>query len=237
MKNQFLLGAIALGALTIGSAMIAPDANAFALNAVSLETNNNPDANAAWYDISLETNGDGTATFSFFNLVAANNGTKISTVYFGDDDYFSSIFKTTSASFAGSTSPGTNYTFDWTASGGAQISQNNGDAWQVLAEADPRTGANASLVNPGEVLKVTFQLQNTNTTNADLLAAFLSDPQKLGVAFHVQAIAGGYSEWYEAIPDAPEPPTEVPTPAAVLPILGGLFGAASRRQKDESTEA
>ncbi|MGB2924958.1 MAG: PTPA-CTERM sorting domain-containing protein [Limnothrix sp.] len=34
-----------------------------------------------------------------------------------------------------------------------------------------------------------------------------------------------------------EPPTDVPTPAAVLPILGGLFGAASRRKKGESAEA
>ncbi|NJN71456.1 MAG: PTPA-CTERM sorting domain-containing protein [Limnothrix sp. RL_2_0] len=32
-------------------------------------------------------------------------------------------------------------------------------------------------------------------------------------------------------------PPPVPTPAAVLPILGGLFGAASRRKKGESTEA
>ncbi|AFY37146.1 hypothetical protein Lepto7376_0748 [[Leptolyngbya] sp. PCC 7376] len=33
------------------------------------------------------------------------------------------------------------------------------------------------------------------------------------------------------------PPEAVPTPAAVLPILGGLFGAASRRKSDESENA
>jgi|NOAtaT_6_FD_contig_41_3755239_length_955_multi_4_in_0_out_0_1 hypothetical protein len=235
MNNKFLLGAIALGAMTIGSAVVTPEAQAFSLAASSLETNGNPDADASWYDISLATNGDGTATFSLSNLVAAGNGTKISTVYFGDDNYFASIFKTDYVSFAGSTTPGTNYSFDWTASGGSQISNNNGGAWQVLAEADPATGSNASVINAGEVLKVTFKLQNAATTDADLLAAFSSTPQKLGMAFHVQSITGGYSEWYEATPPG-EPPTEVPTPAAVLPVLGSLFGFA-RRKKGEATEA
>jgi hypothetical protein len=233
MKNQFLFGAIALSAVTIGASVFAPSANAFSLDASSLKTNDNLDAPGAWFDLDFVTNGDGTATFSLANLVAAGNGTKISTVYFGDDNYFSSIFKTDYVSFAGST--GTNYSFDWTANGGSQISNNNGGAWQVLASADNANGSNASVVNPGDVLKVTFKLQNAATTEADLLAAFVSTPQKLGVAFHVQAIPGGYSEWYQATP--PSPPTDVPTPAAVLPILGGLFGAASRRKKGESTEA
>ncbi|NJN71454.1 MAG: PTPA-CTERM sorting domain-containing protein [Limnothrix sp. RL_2_0] len=230
MKKQLILGAIATSVLTLGTAVIAPSADAFSLSASSLETNGNPDAESSWFDISLKTNGDGTATFSFGNVIADGNGTKISTIYFGDDDYFSSIFDTSgTVSFDGSTSPGTNYSFDWSASGGSQISNNNGGAWQVVSSADPKNGSNKSTINPGDILKVTFDLVNSSTSDADLLAAFVSTPQKLGVAFHVQSIeAQGYSEWYEALPI--HNPVNVPTPAAVLPIIGSMIGAASRRK-------
>lgn len=232
MRKQLILGAIATSVLTLGTAMLAPSAEAFSLSASSLNTNSNPDANSSWFDIGLKTNGNGTATFSFGNLVAPGNGTKISTIYFGDDNYFSSIFDTSSAvSFAGS-SAGTKYTFNWNATGGNQISNNNGGAWQVLASADPAKGgkdSSGNLINVGEILNVTFKLKNGATSDADLLAAFVSTPRKLGVAFHVQAIqAQGYSEWYQALPI--NNPINVPTPAAVLPIIGSMIGAASRRK-------
>lgn len=229
IQKQLILGVIATSVLTLGASVIAPSAEAFSLSASSLNTNTNPDADSSWFDIGLKTNGNGTATFSFGNLVATGNGTKISTIYFGDDDYFSSIFDTSSTvSFAGSSS-GTNYSFNWAAKGGSQIFNNNGGAWSVVSSADPKNGNAASTINPGEILNVTFKLKNGATSDADLLAAFVSTPRKLGVAFHVQAIqAQGYSEWYQALPI--NNPINVPTPAAVLPIIGSMIGAASRRK-------
>lgn len=215
MTNASLVG-FAAAALSLSQA------SAFDLNVTSLATNNDPDANPSWFDVSLSLNGNGTATYTLANLTADGNSTKLTTIYLGTNggtkdnlsDGFFSIFNkgTVSISYSGTAA----YTVDWDPKGGGQIVNHAGWAFQVAG--DPSKG---KVLDPGESISLTFELKNNATTEADLIAGFYSDPQKLGVAFHVQAITGGYSEWYEAMPDEPQnTPVPVPDGGATLAYIG-----------------
>ncbi|MBN9689804.1 MAG: hypothetical protein J0M24_06165 [Verrucomicrobia bacterium] len=222
------------------TALSLTQAGAFDLNVTSLNTNNNPDANTSWFDVSLSLNGNGTATYTLANLTATGNGTKVSTIYLGtnggtpDDltDGFYSLFKkgTVAISYSGVTVA--DYSVSWEPTGGGQILNNGG--WAIQVEGKNKNGNNNSVINAGESISLTFELKSPTTTEAELIAGFYSDPRKLGVAFHVQAITGGYSEWYEAMPDQPQPaPAPVPLPdgGATLAYLGlGFLGIYSLRR-------
>ncbi|MGB2925828.1 MAG: PTPA-CTERM sorting domain-containing protein [Limnothrix sp.] len=79
-------------------------------------------------------------------------------------------------------------------------------------------------------------------------STYLWDGTSTGGTFNTAGIVKGngkagpglshLSVYYRAVdPVVPPGPTPVPTPAAILPVLGGLFGAASRRKKSsEETE-
>jgi hypothetical protein len=211
------------------TALSLTQAGAFDLNVTSLNTNNNPDASTSWFDVSLSLNGNGTATYTLANLATSGNSTKVSTIYLGTNggtpndltDGFYSLFKkgTVSISYSGGTTA--NYSVSWEPNGGGQILNNTG--WAIQIAGDPKTGNNNSVINAGESISLTFELKSNSTTEGDLIAGFYSDPRKLGVAFHVQAITGGYSEWYEAMPDQPQPapaPAPVPDGGATLAYLG-----------------
>jgi len=197
-------------------------ANALDLTVSSLETNTDADAPADWFDVNLTVNGDGTVTFNFSNLVASGNGTKISTVYLGTDggtpndasDGFYSYFLNgqVDISYTGFAA----YSVDWDPNGGNQIANSAG--WSIQVEGDPKTGNDGSLINPNETLHLTFTLVDGTMVEQDLINAFINDPQQLGVAFHVQAITGGYSEWYEAAPGPEYGP--VPDGGATLALMG-----------------
>ncbi len=101
-------------------------------------------------------------------------------------------------------------------------------AWDVEVLGDPAQGNSASTINPGETLNITYALTDITTTEQDLYEAFYSDPQELGIAFHVQSIPGGYSEKYEAVPT---PTVGVPDGGNMAILLGAsLLGLAGLRQ-------
>ncbi|AFY38827.1 hypothetical protein Lepto7376_2554 [[Leptolyngbya] sp. PCC 7376] len=235
--QSICLKAIALSAFAVGSMLLAPAANALVmLESHSLNTNSNPDANSDWFGISFEKNAlDGTVTFEIENKIAQDNGTKISTIYFGTDggtpnDDTDGFFKWFEKDAAIVSSVGqTNYSIDWSPTGGSQINNNAG--WGVQIAADPAKRNKKSTITPGDTLSITFNLMNPDVTEEELALAFTTKPyQELGLAYHVQSIGSGYSEWYEAQPKSFNP---VPTPAAILPTLAGIFGAASKRKKDD----
>lgn len=238
MTRNLCLGAIACGVLTVGSLSNAPEAQALVLmESSSLNTNNDVDADANWFDISFQKNLDDTVTFNFANLAfdedgveISDNSTKISTIYFGTDDGFFNWFEEGVVDVE-TTSGSADYSIDWTPSGnsGRQITNNAG--WNIAISGDPEKRNDSGIINPGDVLSITFNLMNPAVTEEEIALAFTSDPKELGIAYHVQAIAGEYSEWYEAQPKF-RSPTPVPTPAAVTPTLVGLLTAARKRKRD-----
>ena len=204
---------------------------AIALTSYSLNTNSDPDADASWFEVDMSLTGS-QVTFTIANLVASGNDTKISDIYFGSDcgaggtDGFCSFFQTgvSSLTYTGAMS----YVVDFSPTGGSQILNNAG--WGIEVLADATQGNDAATINAGESLGVTFDLLAVLTiTEADLIDAFLpvGAGQDLGIAFHVQNIDEGDSEWYSATP----PPVTVPEPGMVALLAAGLLGMVAIRRK------
>ena len=200
-------------------------ASAVSLIPTSLNTNQQADAPASWFNVGLVVNGNGTATYTVANLVAAGNATKISTIYIGTTAGFSSYFQTNVGSASGA---GTNFSIDWSPGGAGFL------PWALVAEGDPANGNNNSTINPGETLSLTFSLVNPLTTEQQLIAGFNSAPQGLGIAFHVQSIGNGDSEKYEAKPSSTPNPGgggRVPDGGTTIACLGmALLGLGSMRK-------
>jgi hypothetical protein len=199
----------------LGLAMSAMPAQAFNLSAYSLETNGDPDADASKFGINLAVNGDGTATFSFANNLSAGEGT-ITSIFFGTENNpgFDDLFSTDLSSVT-LNGTGVNYSI-------ANSGPNPGFlGWGIELWANPSAPPTVNGVNPGDVLNVTFDLLDSNTSLDTLLGAFNTDPAALALAFHVQQIGTqDYSEWYGV-----RPKTSVPEPGTTAAL--GLFALTS----------
>jgi len=212
---KFLFAAVA------AVASMSAAANAMSFDIFSLDTNSDPDAPASWFSVDLVVNPGGTATFSLSNLVATGNSTKISTIYMGAEGYFFGYFAqgTGSLSYSGAMNFSLNET---------PPTSNGPAAWDVEVLGKSSQGNNAATINPGETLNITYALTDITTSEQDLYNAFYSDPQELGIAFHVQSLPGGYSEKYEALPT---PTVGVPDGGNMAILLGAsLLGLAGLRR-------
>ena len=228
---KICLGAMTYGFLTAGSIFVAPAAQALVMmESSSLETNDDPDADANWFDVTFKKNTDETVTFNFANLVESGNSTKISKIYFGTEGNFFNWFEQGVVEID-ETIGNTDYSIDWDPSGANQITNNAG--WDVEILGDNKNGSDNSTINPGDILSITFNLMDPAVTEEELALAFTSSPKQLGIAFHVQSIDGDYSEWYEAQILA-DMPVAVPVPSAILPVLTGLFSVAKKRKSGEA---
>ena len=111
---------------------------------------------------------------------------------------------------------------------------NNADPDFVVTQGFLATsdGAMANGVNPGEWLKVTFDLKKTDAdvqqTASDTLAALVDGTLRIGI--HVQAFAdNGKSESFVSDPLVPAPPL-VPLPAPVWAGLALFAGIGLKRK-------
>ena len=98
-----------------------------------------------------------------------------------------------------------------------QDGRRDGGSRGIAAFLQPKRGKNSSLINPGEALQLTFKLLDSTLSEQVIIDAFNSDPLQLGIAFHVQSIPGGYSEWYQATPGGT---TSVPDGGPTVMLLG-----------------
>ena len=237
MKKQFLLGAIALGTLGLGSAISAEKAQAFKLVGCDAAVTN-PDlaASACQYITPTPVNNSSTNIYndeakdsSFYSPM---NGRKVNVnnVFWDAADEASGGDK----GFFGIT--------DWTLIG----KENDGEGKSSATEttditSDLDEGSQVDWSAYDTVMAI-FKSGNGTTLVGYLLEDGVTDISWTNPWSNLQDLNKGVSHisFYGANigggceGDCGGTPPEVPTPAAVLPILGGLFGAASRRKDDET---
>jgi hypothetical protein len=217
--------------LVLGGMALVSSASAISFDITSLNSNSDPDAPVDWFSVGLMLDGAGKATFSLSNLPVTGNGTKISKIWLGTtgaandpNDGFFSFFKP-DALLSGI---GTfNYSVNYNPN-----SNVGGVPWGVEVTEKSVTGSDPSVLNPGESLNITFSLVNSLTTEQQLIDAFYTDPRQLGIAFHAQALPGGYSEKYEALPKRSIGPIiRTPDGGTTLSLMGlALSGLAAGRR-------
>lgn len=229
MKNQLLFGAIATSALVMGSAIIANPAQALSFN-FGCDSSIDP-VNCAGNEGGII---DITSSFdsgSYLYTVKVDNTSSIAVVTgFGfdfDPNFQASDLIANSLSVV--RADGTNISSRWSLSAGTQ-SVSNGSSYNGIsldfidfdgADTGGRGGINASGI---------FNTTATPLFDGTIQFRLNRDLTAQGALLRLQRTGNGGGS-LKLVNDT------VPTPAAVLPILGGLFGAAFRRKKGESAEA
>lgn len=180
-------------------------------------TNNSPTNCAigeAQLTVTVSDPAAGQVLFHFKNL-AGGSASSITDVYFDDGTLLgiASLTNGPGVSFAQDASPPD-------LPGGNSISPPFQVTAGFLADSNPPAQPNG--VNPGEWLKVFFNLQSGGTYN-DVISELADGRLRIGI--HVQGFANGGSESFVNTP--------VPVPAAVWLFGSGLLGLAgiARRKK------
>lgn len=228
MKKQALMGALAMGALTVGflGQIDSAEALTFGFNNV---TNNNATnvgigESQLFVDV-LETANSSQVLFNFRNVGPA--AASIADVYFDDGSLLdiASVINGSGVDFSAGATPGN-------LPGGNAIDFNTSTPQGFSADSNAPVQPNG--VNPGETLGILFNLQGgktyQDTLNALLLSLASPGVDVLGglrIGIHVQGFANGGSESFVNT-------TPIPTPA-LLPGLIGM-GLAALRKKKQAAE-
>lgn len=214
MKNQLLLGAIATSVLAATAAVVAPSANALALvNGTTTCSTSDFSGSSACEGAfaSNQPKQDITTTETFFGMDGWEFLMK-------DDGSLDGVRAVDLESGAF----GQTASIDWSFAAGFDTSAYSKIFFTV------KGGPNFSA----------YLWDGTSQSGTFSTAGILTGGNKPKPSPGLSNFGVfGISCTPDSCDDPTDPPTEVPTPAAVLPILGGLFGAASRRKKGESTEA
>lgn len=216
IKKQLMLGAIATSALTLGAVAIAPHANALSLSGRSCST----DVVFTGADVSgCDGNFSGNDSESEVNSGTGLFGTGL----FGETDwkFFSKLDDQSGVDPTGVTV--------------GSLNSDGEQSWEFSSGVDLTSYEQVAFVLKG----------------GPNFSAYLWDGVSNSGVFNTQGLFKGgknpksgpnlshFSIYYRGVnPVVPPGPTPVPTPAAVLPIIGSMIGAASRRRKkNESTDA
>ncbi len=242
MKKQFLFGAIALSTLGLSYAMTAEKAQAFKLEGCSVaDTNPALAASACQYITPTPVDNKSTNIYNDEAIDVSNyspvNGKKVNVnnVFWDAADESAGLAAGSDKGFFGIT--------DWTLIGKENDGKGESGATEttnITTDIDEGSQVDWSAYN---TVMAIFKSGNGTTLVGYLLDNKVTDISWTNPWSNIQELNRGVSHisFYGTnveggCEEECEPPKEVPTPAAVLPILGGLFGAASRRKGGESDQ-
>lgn len=110
-----------------------------------------------------------------------------------------------------------------------------GIKWESVFSAEANSPTQPQGVNPGEFISFTFNLQSGKSI-ADVYNGFSGgNLAPLAIAFHVQGLPGGKSDWYGTSNVTPK---DIPEPFTMLGTAAALgFGRLFQRQRNKQQKA
>ena len=232
--NQFSFLPAVLAGASVALIANALPAGAISFNLSPTLTNVSGDyANiSSQFGVTLSDDGlaTGQARFTFTNVGPVSSS--ITDIYFGKSGTggFGSFFSTIGVQIAESS--GVDF------SRGADPSNPQGGIkWDAVYAADSNSPVSHNGVNNtgAESVSFTFNL-NSGTTIQNAYDAFQGGASApLAIAFHVQSLPGGKSDWYGSSNVTPK---DVPEPFTMLGTAGALgFSALFKRQQNKRAKA
>ncbi|MBM0744712.1 PEP-CTERM sorting domain-containing protein [Phormidium sp. CLA17] len=234
--NQFSFLPAVLAGASVALVANALPAGAISFNLSPTLTNVSGDyANiSSQFGVTLSDDGlsTGQAKFTFTNVGPVSSS--ITDIYFGKSgtDGFGEFFSTTGVQIAESSG------VDFSAIAIEKLNKPGGGIkWDAVYGADPNAPVSPNGVgNTGaESVSFTFNLSSGKTIQDAFNAFQGGDSAPLAIAFHVQSLPGGKSDWYGTSNVTPK---DVPEPFTMLGTAGALgFSALFKRQQNKRSKA
>lgn len=233
MNKISFLPTVLAGASIALVASVLP-ASAISLTPLITNVSDNYTDISSQFGLELTAVGTNQVSFTF-----TNNGptaSSITDIYFGKNT--NPGFSTYLSGGTFTDTPGVNFEL------GANPPQPQGGiTWESVYKAQSESGRPGVMnngINPGETLSFTFNL-NFNTATAqlytvnDIYNAFQGINSPLAIAFHVQGLPTGQSDWYGT---SNVTPTDVPEPFTMLGTGAALgFSALFQRERNKRQKA